>query len=116
MLPEFSDKWLIDGDGVEGLGPFGLFEFLLDVEWLLLVLSDSNLVRGDIWHLLDDGVVHSLGNFIGDIEDFFKWDLLVDGVWNLLGDNIWDLVANSVWHLSGGSVGDLNFDLEWDLS
>ena len=116
VLPDFSDIWLIDGDGVEGLVPFSLLEFPLNREWLLLVLGHWNLLRGDVWHLLDDGVVNSLGNFVWDFEDFFIRDLVVDGVWDLLSDNIWDLVGDSVWNFPAGGVGDLNFDFIWHLS
>jgi len=116
VLPDFGDIWLVNGDSVEGLVPLGLLEFPLNVVWLLLVLSDGNLLRDDVWHLLDDGVVNSLCNFIGDLEFFLIRDLVVDGVWNLLGDNIWDLVDDGVWNLSAGDIGDLNLNFVWNLS
>ena len=43
VLPELNNIWLIDGDFVWDLLPLGLFESALDVVWLLLVLSDSDL-------------------------------------------------------------------------
>jgi len=116
VLPEFDNIWLINGYSEEGLVPFGHGELMFFVVWLLLVLSHWNLLRGDEWDLLDDGVVNSLGNFIGDIEVVLIWDLVVDCVWYFLSDNIWDLVCDSVGHFSAGGVWDLEFDLEWHLS
>ena len=60
--------WLLNGNSEEGLVPLSLFEFVLDGEWLLLVLGHWNLRRCDEWHLLDDGVVNSLGDFVWDGE------------------------------------------------
>ena len=116
MLPELNDVWLVNGDSEEGLVPLGLLEFALDGVWLLLVLSHGDLLGDDVWHLLDDGVVNSLGNFIWDGEFFLIWDLVVDGVWNLLGDNIWDFLLNGVWDLSAGDIWDLELNFEWNLS
>merc|ERR1712037_547 len=65
MLPEFNDVWLIDGDSEWDLLPLSHWEPLLNVVWLLLVFGDGDLFAGDEGHLLDDGVVHSLGNFVG---------------------------------------------------
>ena len=116
MLPEFDDVWFINGDSEEGLVPLSLWELLLDGVWLLFVLSHLNLGGDNVRNLLDDGVVNSLGNFIGNLEVFFIWDLVVDGVRNLLGDNIWYLLGDSVGHLSAGDVWDLELDLIWHLS
>ena len=116
VLPKFNNVWLINGDCEESLVPFGLFELMFNSVWLLLVLSHCNLLRGDVWHLLDDGVVNSLGDFIGYLEFFLIRDLVIDGVWNLLGGHKWYLVLDSVWHFSAGGVGDLEFDLIWNLS
>ena len=43
VLPDLSDIWLINGDSVEGLVPLSLLEFVLNMEWLLLVLGDGDL-------------------------------------------------------------------------
>ena len=115
-LEELSNVWLLDGDGVWDLLPLGLLEDVLNLVSFLLVLGDSDLAGDDVWNLLDDGVVDSLGGFVWDGDFLLKWDLVVDGVWDLLGDDVWDLVGDSVWHLSGGGVGDLNLNFVWDLS
>ena len=115
-LEVLGNVWLFNGDLVWSLLPNCLFKFALDGVWLFLVLGNSDLSGDDVWNLLDDGVVDSLGTLIWDFNFFLKWDLVVDGVWNLLGHNIWDLVGDSVWHLPRGGVWDFDLDLIWDLS
>jgi hypothetical protein len=116
MLPEFNYVWLINGDSEEVLVPFGLLERVFNGVWFFFVLSHGNLFAGDEWNLLNNSVVNSLSDFVGDGEFLFIWDLVVDGVWNFLGDNIWYLVDDGVWNLSAGGVGDLKFNLVWNLS
>ena len=60
-LEELSNVWLLNGDGVWDLFPLGLLEDVLNLVSFLLVLGDSNLARDDVWNLLDDSVVNSLG-------------------------------------------------------
>merc|ERR1719362_2277831 len=108
--------FLSDGDLVWDLLPLGLLEDVLNLVSFLLVLGDSDLAGDDVWNLLDDGVVDSLGGFVWDGDFLLIRDLVVDGVWDLLRDDVWDLVGDSVWHLSGGGVGDLNLNFVWDLS
>ena len=112
----FDNEWLVNGDCEECLVPLGDWEFLLDVVGFLLVLGYSNLGGLDVWHLLDDGVVDSLGDFVGDLEFALIGDLVVDGVWNLGGGHEWDFVGDGVGHLAAGDIGDLEFHFEWDLS
>ena len=116
VLPELNYVWLIDGDFVWDLLPLGLFESALNVVWLLLVLSDSNLGGDDIWDLLDDGVINSLGALIWYGDFFLDWDFVVDGVWNSFCGDIGDVVADFIWHLSAGGVWDLDLLFVWDLS
>ena len=111
-----NNEGLINGDCVVDLVPFGLWEFLLNVIWLLLILSDWDLFGDDIWDLLDDGVVDSLGDFVGDGDFFIIRDFVVNCVWYLLRDNVWDFVPNSVWYLSLSDVRNLLLNLKWHLS
>ena len=115
-LEVLGNVWLFDGDLVWSLFPNSLFKFALNGVWLLLVLGDSDLRGDDVWNLLNNGVVDSLGALIWDFNFLLVWDLVVDGVWNLLGHNIRDLVGDSVRHLSRGGVWDFDLDLIWDLS
>ena len=82
-LEELGYVWLLNGDLVWDLLPLGLLEGALDVVWLLLVLSDSNLAGDDVWNLLHDGVVDSLGGFVWDGDIFLNWYFVVDSVWDL---------------------------------
>ena len=116
VLPELNNVWLIDGDFVWDLLPLGLFESVLDVVWLLLVLSDSDLGGDDIWDLFDDGVINSLGALIWYGDFFLDWDFVVDGVWNSFCGDIGDVVADFIWYLSAGGVWDLDLLFVWDLS
>ena len=116
VLPKFDDEWLINGHSEEGLVPLSLLEFVLDGEWFFLVLGHWNLLRYDVWYLLDDGVVHSLGDFVWNGEFVLIRDLVVDCVWDLLGGHIWDLVDDGVRHFSAGGIWDLDLNFVWDLS
>ena len=116
VLPELNNVWLIDGDLEWDLLPLGLFELALDVVWLLFVLSDGDLAGDDVWNLLDDGVVNSLGGLVWDNDVLLNWHLVEDGVWHLLGGDIGDVEADFVWDLSGGGVWDDDFLLVRDLS
>lgn len=116
MLPEFNNVWLINGDLEWNLVPLSHLKFVLNVEWLLFVLSDWNLLGNNVWNLLDDGVVDSLGLLVWHLDVLLIWDLLVNGVWDLLSGHIWNFVGNSVWYLLGVNVWDLDLNFEWDLS
>ena len=116
MLPEFNNVWLINGNSEWNLVPLSHLEFVLDVEWLLLVLSDWNLLSNNVWDLLDDGVVNSLGGLVWHLDVLLIRDLIVYSVWDLLSSHIWDLVGNSVWYLLGVDVWNLNLNFEWNLS
>ena len=111
----FNYIWFVNCNSEEGLVPLGDGEFLLNVVCLLLVLGNWNLLTLDVWHLLDDSVVNSLGDFIGHIEFFCEGNLVIDSVWYLLSGDEWDLVVYSLGHLSAGHVGDLELDFEWHL-
>ena len=76
----FHNVWLINGDIEKVLVPLCDRELLLNVVWLLLILSDWNLLGDDIWDLLDDSVVNSFGNFIGHRDFFFIRNLIIDSV------------------------------------
>ena len=115
MLPSFDDKWLINNDSVEILVPFGHLEFVLNGEWLLFVFSYGDLFAFDVWHLLNDFVLHSLGDFERYFEFFLIWDLVDDCVWDLFGDNVWDLVGDGVRYFFAGDIRDLFLDFVWDL-
>merc|ERR1719203_2475134 len=73
------------GDGVllnfvDGkLTDVGDFVWHLDLGGVVLPELD------DVWLIDGDGVVHALGDFIGDVEVLLIRDLVVDGVRNLLG-------------------------------
>ena len=82
-LEELGYVWFLNGDLVWDLLPSGLFECAFDLVWLLLVLSDSNLARYDVWNLLNDSVVNSLGGFVWDGNVLLNWYLVEDRVWNL---------------------------------
>ena len=82
-LEVLSDVWLLNGDLVWDLLPLGLLEGALDVVWLLLVLSDSNLAGDDVWNLLHDSVVDSLGGFVWDGDFLLNWYFVEDSVWDL---------------------------------
>ena len=112
----FDYIWLVNGNSEEGLVPLSDWEFLLNVVGFLLVLGHWNLAGLDVWHLLDDGVVDSLGDFVWDSDFLFIRDLVVDGVWYLGGDNEWNVEGDGVGHLSGGDVGDLELNFVWHLS
>ena len=111
-----NNVWFVDGDLEWNLLPIGLGEGLLDLVWLLLVLSNGDLSGSDVRSLLDDLVVDSDGALVGHRDFLLDGHLVVDGVWNLLGHNVWDLVNDLVWHLSGGDIWDSLFNLEWHLS
>ena len=82
-LEEFSHVWFLNGDLVWDLLPLSLLEDVLNLVSFLLVLGDSDLAGDDVWNLLDDGVVNSLGGFIWDGDFLLNWYLVVDSVWNL---------------------------------
>jgi len=116
VLPEFNHIWLFDGDGEEGLVPLCHGELLLNSIWLLFVLSHSNLGGNDVRNLLDDGVVYSLSDFVGNLKVFFIRYLVVDSVRNLLSDNVWNFLGDCVGHFSAGGVRNLELDFKWHLS
>ena len=115
MLPSFDNVWLINYDSVEILVPLGHLEFVLNGEWLLFVFSYGDLFAFDVWHLLNDFVLHSLGDFERYFEFFLIWDLVDDCVWDFLSDNVWDLVGDSVRHFFAGDIWDLDINFVWDL-
>ena len=79
----FNHKWLINSDLEVNSVPHCLNKFLLNSVWLLFILSHWDLLRGDVWDLLNDGVVHSLCGFIGYGDFFFIRDLVLNCVWYL---------------------------------
>ena len=82
-LEELGNVWLLDGDLVRDLLPLGLFECALDGVWLFLVLGDSDLAGDDVWNLLHDSVVDSLGGFVWDGDFLLNWHFVEDSVWDL---------------------------------
>ena len=82
-LEELSYIWFLNGNLVWDLLPSGLFECAFDLVWLLLVLSDSNLAGYDVWNLLNDSVVDSLGGFVWDGDFLFNWYFVEYSVWDL---------------------------------
>ena len=109
------DIWDLDIDRVWHSIVNSNWELLLYMEGLLLVLCHFNLLRDNIWYLLEDSVINPSGDFKVDWELFFNWNFIDDSVWNLFGNNFWDFMSNSIWNLNFRDNWLLYFLLNWDL-
>ena len=90
-------------------------EFLLDVVSLLFVFGDWNLLRDDVWDLLNHGVVNARCDLEGHLNVFLVGVFVDDSVWDNVGDDVWDLVCDGVGHLSAGDKWNLYLNFERHL-